>query len=93
MLNIGEPSQAFSLSTLPVQGVGLARLEFIIANHIKIHPMALIYFSKVKDKSQKKKIEKLTRMYPADCKEDFFVDTLASGVSVICAAFWPKPVC
>ncbi len=90
MMNVGNPEKAFSLSSLPCDGVGLARFEFIIANHIKAHPMALIHFDKLEDASVKEEIAQLTALY--DHKPDFFVDKLANGISIIAAAFYPKPV-
>jgi len=90
MMNVGNPEQAFELSFIPNEGVGLAREEFIINEYIKIHPKALIHFSKLKDKQAKKQIEQLTFGYTN--KSDYFVDKLAQGVSIIAAAFYPKPV-
>ncbi|OGI42494.1 MAG: phosphoenolpyruvate synthase [Candidatus Moranbacteria bacterium RIFOXYD1_FULL_44_9] len=90
MMNVGNPDQAFDLTFIPNDGVGLAREEFIITEYIKIHPMALIHFEKVKDKEEKKKINDLTQGYKN--KEEFFVDKLAEGIGRICAAFWPKDV-
>ncbi|NEO91688.1 MAG: phosphoenolpyruvate synthase [Moorea sp. SIO3G5] len=90
MMNVGNPEKAFSLSSLPCDGVGLARFEFIIANHIKAHPMALIHFDQLEDPSVKEEIAQLTALY--DHKPDFFVDKLANGISIIAAAFYPKPV-
>ncbi|EGJ31514.1 MULTISPECIES: phosphoenolpyruvate synthase [Moorena] len=90
MMNVGNPEKAFSLSFLPCDGVGLARFEFIIANHIKAHPMALIHFDKLEDPSVKEEIAQLTALY--EHKPDFFVDKLANGISIIAAAFYPKPV-
>lgn len=90
LMNVGNPEQAFSLSSLPCDGVGLARLEFIIANHIKAHPKALIYFNELKDELVKKEIEELTHLY--EDKSQFFVDKVASGIGMIAAAFYPNPV-
>ncbi|HPN96695.1 MAG TPA: phosphoenolpyruvate synthase [Candidatus Moranbacteria bacterium] len=90
MMNVGNPEQAFELSFIPNSGVGLAREEFIITEYIKIHPMALRNFEKVKDKEEKKKIEELTHGYKN--KEEFFVDKLAEGIGRIAAAFYPKDV-
>jgi len=89
-MNVGNPDQAFDLSFIPNDGVGLAREEFIITEYIKIHPMALIHFDRVKDKEEKKKINDLTQGYKN--KEEFFVDKLAEGIGRICAAFYPKDV-
>jgi pyruvate,water dikinase len=88
-MNVGEPSNAFNLSFIPNDGVGLAREEFIIANEIKIHPNALINYDKL-NPSIKKKIVELTLGY--EDKKQFYVDKLAEGIGKICAAFYPKPV-
>jgi pyruvate, water dikinase len=90
MMNVGEPDMAFQLSFIPNDGVGLARLEFIINNYIKIHPLALINFAKLKDKAVKKHIDSLTIGYKD--KSKFFVDKLSEGVATIAAAFYPKDV-
>ncbi|OKH19105.1 phosphoenolpyruvate synthase [[Limnothrix rosea] IAM M-220] len=90
LINVGDPEQAFSLSPLPADGVGLARLEFIIANQIKAHPKALIHFDELGNLLDKKAIAELTHLY--ENKADFFVDKLASGMAMIAAAFYPNPV-
>jgi pyruvate,water dikinase len=90
MMNVGNPEEAFKLSAIPNDGVGLARLEFIIANHIKTHPLALIHFDQLEDQSVKQEIAQLTEQY--NHKPDFFVDKLAQGISMIAAAFYPNPV-
>ncbi len=90
MLNMSDPSQAFSFSFLPVAGVGLARIEFIFANSIKLHPMALIEPEKVTDKKDQEAIANITRGYNSDI--DYFIDTLAQEVATIAAAFNPRPV-
>ena len=90
MMNVANPAEAFSLSFLPNEGVGLARLEFIITNHVRTHPMALIRPEQVLDPKERREIEQLTRGY-AD-KGQYFVDRLAEGVAMIAAAFWPKDV-
>ncbi len=90
LMNVGNPEEAFGLSSMPCDGVGLARLEFIIANHIKAHPLALMYFDQLEDELVKREIEQLTALYPN--KPDFFVDKLAHGVGIIAAAFYPNPV-
>jgi pyruvate,water dikinase len=90
MMNVGEPDFAFLNSFIPNEGVGLARLEFIISNHIKIHPLALVNYNNLKDKQLKKKIDKLTVEYKD--KKKFFIDELAEGVGMITAAFYPKDV-
>jgi pyruvate,water dikinase len=90
MMNVGDPDNAFHLSFIPNDGVGLARLEFIINNSIRIHPMALVRFDQMEDDHDKKEIEQLTFGY--DDKKVFFVDRLAQGVAKIAAAFYPKDV-
>ena len=90
MMNVGNPDQAFDLSFIPNDGVGLAREEFIITEYIKIHPMALVQYERVKDREERKKINELTQGYKS--KEEFFVGKLAEGIGRICAAFWPKDV-
>ena len=89
MMNIGDPGMAFPSSFIPNAGVGLARLEFIINNSIKIHPLALVNYNR-QDAKIKKKIDALTAGYVD--KKEFFVDKLAAGVATITAAFYPKPV-
>jgi pyruvate,water dikinase len=90
MMNIAEPDLAFSHCQIPNDGVGLARLEFIINNYIKIHPLALLNYSKITDKALKKQIDDLTVGYKN--KADYFVERLAQGVAMITAAFYPKDV-
>src|SRR5260221_5856265 len=90
MVNIADPDSAFQTSLLPVAGVGLARMEFIISNLIKIHPMALIHPERVKDKKIRTKIENLTFSYKN--KTNFFVEKLAEGIGMIAAGFYPRPV-
>jgi pyruvate,water dikinase len=90
MLNVGNPDQAFSLSFLPNDGVGLAREEFIISSAIRVHPLALIQFDALPPGPDKDAIERLTRNYSH--KPDYFVDRLAEGVGQIAAAFYPKDV-
>ncbi|KAJ1569977.1 hypothetical protein HK096_007599 [Nowakowskiella sp. JEL0078] len=92
LMNIGNPSEAFSLAKIPNQGVGLARLEFVIANHVKIHPLALMNFPNLKDKAAINEIANMTHMYPESNKAEYFVDRLASGIATIASAFYPKPV-
>ncbi|MDI6616014.1 MAG: phosphoenolpyruvate synthase [Syntrophaceae bacterium] len=90
MMNVGNPDIAFNVSHIPNDGVGLARLEFIISNFIQIHPMALVQFDTLQDAKTKKEIERLTMGYTN--KGDFFVDKLAQGVAKIGAAFYPNDV-
>ena len=89
LMNVGNPQEALSLSAIPNDGVGLARTEFIIANHIQVHPMALIHYEKLEDEV-KTKIDQITALY--EDKPQYFVDKLAQGISRIAAAFYPKPV-
>ncbi|HLD06121.1 MAG TPA: phosphoenolpyruvate synthase, partial [Candidatus Nanoarchaeia archaeon] len=90
MMNMANPEQAFELSFIPNDGVGLAREEFIINEYIKIHPNALLHYSKIADPALREQIDAITRGY-AD-KVQFFIDKLASGIAMIGAAFWPNPV-
>ncbi len=90
MMNLANPEEAFSFSMVPNDGIGLARLEFIINSYIKIHPMALVHPEKVADKKVLEEIESLTGGFAS--KEAYFVEKLAEGVSTIAAAFYPKPV-
>ncbi|MEG4146302.1 phosphoenolpyruvate synthase [Microcoleus sp. Pol12B5] len=90
LMNVGNPEEAFGLSAIPCDGVGLARLEFIIANHIKAHPLALIHFDELVDESVKEEIAELTALYQH--KPDFFTDKLSHGIATIAAAFYPNPV-
>ena len=90
MLNIANPSAAFRWWRLPVAGVGLARMEFVVSNAVRAHPMALIRFDQLKDEAARAEIETLTAGY-AD-KADYFVDSLALGLSRIAALCHPKPV-
>ncbi len=90
MMIIGDPEKAFKLSFYPNDGIGLMRLEFIINDSVKIHPMALVKFNELKDQDAKQKIEELTHHYPD--KEKYFVEKLAEGVATIAAAFYPKDV-
>jgi pyruvate,water dikinase len=92
MFNIADPSQAFTLAALPNDGVGLARLEFIINNHIGIHPMALMRFPNLKDKQAKAEIAKRLADRSENNPQEFFIRRLAEGVGKIAAAFYPKPV-
>ena len=89
-MNLGTPEQAFEQSFIPNQGVGLAREEFIISSHIKIHPNALIDYEKIRDRELKKKIDAITVGYKD--KKQFYIDKLAEGIGMIGAAFYPKDV-
>jgi len=89
MLNIGAPDEAFKNAHLPVKGVGLGRLEFIINSYIKIHPNALLDYKKLPSKT-KKQIDQFTQGYTD--KKQFYVDKLAEGIAKIASAFWPNEV-
>jgi pyruvate,water dikinase len=90
MLNLGNPDLAFKTSFLPNDGVGLARMEFIISESIRAHPMALLHPEKVKDAATRGALAQLIQHYPSG--EEFFVERLSEGIGTIAAAFWPKPV-
>ena len=90
MINLGNPDLAFKTSFLPNDGVGLARMEFIINESIKAHPMALLHPERVRDPTQRDQIDMLCRGY--ESLTDFFIKHLSEGVGTIAAAFWPKPV-
>jgi pyruvate,water dikinase len=90
LMNVAEPDLAFELASLPADGVGLARMEFIIGNEIRVHPMALLRWPDLESAEAVEEIAVLTRGY-AD-KADYFVDRLAQGVGKIAAAFHPRPV-
>ncbi len=90
MVNLANPSAAYRWWRLPTDGVGLARMEFIIGNIIRIHPMALVRFDEVEDEAARARIEELTRAY--EDKSEYFVDTLARGMARIAAAHHPNPV-
>ena len=89
MLILGDPGQAFHLSFIPNEGVGLARLEFIVTNHIGIHPMALAHFPNLKDL---KAVNEIANRIRKEDPKEFFVRRLSEGVARIAAAFYPKPV-
>jgi len=87
---VGDPSRAFDFAMIPNKGVGLARLEMIILNAIKVHPLALLHFDELKDEAAKAQIAEVTRDYKV--KSDYFVDLLATGVGRIAAAYYPNQV-
>ncbi len=89
MFNVADPEQAFALSMMPNDGVGLVRIEFIIANHIGVHPMALVKYPNLQDK---KAAAKIAEILAGSEPREFFVSRLAEGVGKIAAAFYPKPV-
>ena len=90
MINLGNPELAFKTSFIPNDGVGLARMEFIIAEYIKIHPMALVHPERVTDAKERKAIDRITQGYKQPAA--FFIERLSEGVGTIAAAFYPKPV-
>jgi pyruvate, water dikinase len=90
LMNVGNPAEAFGFSAIPNDGVGLARLEFIIANYIQVHPLALIHYDQLDDETVKAKVAQLTQLY--EYKPQYFIDKLARGVATIAAAFYPNPV-
>jgi pyruvate,water dikinase len=90
MINLGNPDLAFKTSFLPNDGVGLARMEFIISEYIRVHPLALLHPDKVDDPAARRTIDRLTQGYPDG--GTFFVERLSEGIGTIAAAFWPKPV-
>jgi pyruvate, water dikinase len=90
MITLGDPGIAFATSFIPNDGVGLARMEFIISSEIKIHPMALVHPERVTDDATRKEIESLTKTFARP--QDYFVQRLSEGVATIAAAFYPKPV-
>jgi pyruvate,water dikinase len=90
MMNVGDPEAAFSLAALPNDGVGLARMEFIIANSIRAHPMALAHPDRITDEGDRNEIKRLTGNYASPA--EYFVRRLSEGVGTIAAAFYPKPV-
>ncbi len=91
MINIGAPDIAFKTSFLPNAGVGLARIEFILADKIRIHPLALYHYDKgFKDRKIKSEIGRITSGFKD--KKQYFIDKLAEGISQIASAFYPKPV-
>lgn len=90
LMNIADPDTAFARSFLPVDGVGLARIEFIISNFISIHPMAIMQPNKITDAQVKQEIEQKSAGYKDP--QTFYVETLAQGIACIAAAFYPRPV-
>jgi len=90
MLNLANPAAAFRWWRVPADGVGLARMEFVVSNHIKVHPMALVHYDRLADQAAKSLIADLTAGY--DDKTEYFVDRLARGLARIAAAFHPNPV-
>lgn len=89
MLNAGEPERAYQLGMLPSDGVGLARMEFIFAGWVKVHPLALTRYDTLAPVLQRQ-VDELTAGYRD--KREYFVDTLSQGIATLAAAFWPRPV-
>ncbi|MEB3300730.1 MAG: phosphoenolpyruvate synthase [Cyanobacteriota bacterium] len=90
LMNVGNPEEAFQLAAIPCDGVGLARLEFIIANQIKVHPLALLAPEKIASPQERDQIAQLTSGYATP--GEYYVDLLSQGMARIAAAFYPKPV-
>lgn len=90
MVNVGEPDRAFSAATIPNDGAGLARLEFIISESVQVHPMALLHPERIMDQKARELIKQLTKQYGSG--KNFFIEKLSEGVATIAAAFYPKPV-
>lgn len=91
MVNIADPESAFKTSFLPTSGIGLVRLEFVINNTLKVHPMALLHPEKIDNQTTLKKIASITSAYNNNGPE-FFIDQLACGVGMMAAAFYPRPI-
>lgn len=90
MMILADPDKAYKLSFYPNQGVGLMRLEFVINNTIRIHPMALVKYNEIKEEKTRKEIDELTYQYSN--KKEYFIDKLSQAVGTIAAAFYPKDV-
>lgn len=90
MLNVGNPERAFAFQSVPNEGVGLARLEFIISNSIGIHPKALLHYDALEDEALKQHITDKTAAY--DTPVEYYIERLKEGIATIAAAFYPKPV-
>ncbi|MFN3547472.1 MAG: phosphoenolpyruvate synthase [Mesorhizobium sp.] len=90
MLNLANPAAALRWWRLPADGVGLARMEFVVSNHIRVHPMALVRFDALRDETARAEIERLTAGYSD--KAEYFVDRLSRGLARIAAAQYPRPV-
>jgi pyruvate, water dikinase len=90
MVNLGNPELAFKTSMLPCDGVGLARMEFIINEYIKVHPMAVLHPERVSDETERRRVLQAIRRSASGA--DYFVQLLSEGVGTIAAAFWPRPV-
>lgn len=91
MVNLGNPAQALKISLLPAAGVGLVRMEFIISEMIKVHPMALVHLIKMTDTKLRSDIDELLGPYREN-PEQYFIDKLSEGIGLIAGAFYPRPV-
>jgi pyruvate,water dikinase len=89
MINLANPQAAYRWWRLPVDGIGLARMEFVVSNAIRIHPMALVHFDRLQDEEAKAEIAELTAGYSN--KPDYFVEQLSRGFAALCAIVFPKP--
>ncbi|KAH7247615.1 uncharacterized protein BKA55DRAFT_572550 [Fusarium redolens] len=89
MLNLANPAAAYRWWRLPADGIGLARMEFVVSNAIQVHPMALVHHDQLEDEDSKREITRLTAGY--ENKPDYFVDKLSHGLAALCAAVYPKP--
>ena len=90
LMNVGDPEEAFNQAAIPCDGVGLARLEFVIANHIRVHPMALLQPDRIRNAAERQAIAALTAGYQQPA--DYYIDLLAQGMGRLAAAFHPRPV-
>jgi pyruvate,water dikinase len=90
MINLANPEAAYRWWRLPVDGIGLARMEFVVTNAIRIHPMALVHFDRLEDNKVKEEIAELTAGY--NHKPNYFVEKLSRGFAALCATVFPKPV-
>lgn len=91
MVNLGNPAQALKTSLLPVDGIGLARMEFIISEHVKVHPMALVHLKNLEDANTRKQIEDLLGS-KKNTPDQYFIEKLSEGIGIIAGAFYPRPV-
>ncbi|KAG7414772.1 Pyruvate/Phosphoenolpyruvate kinase-like domain-containing protein [Fusarium sp. MPI-SDFR-AT-0072] len=89
MVNLANPAAAYRWWRLPADGIGLARMEFVVSNTIQVHPMALVHHAQLKDEVAKREITRLTAGY--ENKPDYSVDKLSYGLAALCAAVYPKP--
>lgn len=89
MINLGNPAAAYRWWRLPTDGIGLARMEFVVTNTVQVHPMALVHFDQLQDKEAKHRIARLTERYSS--KPEYFIDILSHSFAALCAAVYPKP--